>query len=182
MYRKIRHRKRTATTNYRKRRAQLKGDMTRVVVRKSNKAVTMQVVDYEKEGDKVVASVNSRELKSMGWEPRCNIPTAYLTGMLLATKVKDKKSDFILDIGLYRPVKGSVIFAAAKGFKDNGANLHSGIEFDEKRLSGAHIQSYATEAKEADYKVRFSSYIKSGFDVKGMTQKFESVKKELSSK
>ena len=182
MFRKIRNRRRTAKTNYKKRVASLKGGMDRVVVRKSNKAISMQVVAYEEAGDKVVASANSRELKGMGWEPRCNIPTAYLTGMLLAKKVSAKKDEFVLDIGLYRPVAGSVIFAAAKGFKDNGANLHSGIEFDEARITGAHIAKYASAAKEEDYKARFSSYIKSGFDVKGMTQKFEAVKKELANK
>jgi len=182
MYRRIRHRRQSAQTNYRKRFASLKGGMARVVVRKSNKAVTMQVLKYGESGDVVLASVNSRELRSMGWEPRCNIPTAYLTGLLLAKKVKGKERDFVLDIGLYRPVKGSVIFAAAKGFKDNGANLHSGIEFDEKRLSGAHIASYANSADENEYKSRFSTYIKAGFDVKAIDKKFEGVKKELMSK
>ncbi len=182
MYRMIRQRRRTATTNYKKRIASLKGGMDRVVVRKSNKAITMQIIEYEKDGDKVVASANSRELKGRGWEPRCNIPTAYLTGMLLAQKIKDKSTEFVLDIGLYRPVKGSVIFAAAKGFKDNGAKLNANIEFDEARLSGTHIANYANSIEDQSYKSRFSSYIKSGFDVKGMNKKFESVKKDLTIK
>lgn len=182
MYRMIRHRRRTSTTNYKKRIALLKGALKRVVVRKSNRAITMQIVEYEKDGDRIVTSVNSCELKSVGWEPRCNIPTAYLTGMLLAKKIKDKGSDFILDIGLYRPVKGSVIFAAARGFKDGGANLHGSIEFDDARLSGAHIAKYASAIDEQTYKSRFSSYVKSGFDLKNVNKKFESVKKELTSK
>lgn len=185
--RAIRHRRRSAKTNYRKRIASLKGGMDRVVVRKSNKAISMQVVEYSTTGDKVIASASSRELKAMGWEPKCNIPTAYLTGMLLAGKVakgKDKKSDFVLDIGLYRPVKGSVIFAAAKGFKDSGANLnlHANIEFDEARLSGKHISEYAGSLSDEKYKEHFSSYAKSGFEAKRITDKFESVKKELANK
>lgn len=182
MYRMIRHRRRNSVTNYRKRIALLKGGMKRVVIRKSNKAISMQVVEYESKGDRIVASANSRELKSMGWEPRCNIPTAYLTGMLLASKVKDKKEDFALDIGLYRPVKGSVIFAAAKGFKDNGANLHERIEFDNARLIGTHIANYAGSMDEQGVKSRFSAYAKSGFDVKSLDKKFEAVKKGLASK
>lgn len=182
MHRMIRRRKRTSTTNYRKRIAQLKSGMKRVVVRKSNRAITMQVVQYDINGDKVLASVNSKELGALGWEPRSNIPTAYLTGMLLANKLKDKSSDFILDIGLYRPVSGSVIFAAAKGFKDNGANLHSNIEVDEKRISGEHIAEYASKAEEQTYKTRFSAYIKSGFDVKSIKQKFEAAKKQIMNK
>ncbi|MDE1871299.1 MAG: 50S ribosomal protein L18 [Candidatus Micrarchaeota archaeon] len=187
MHKVIRHRRKSARTNYRKRIASLKGGMDRVVVRKSNKAISMQVVEYSISGDKVVASANSRELKAIGWEPRCNTPTAYLTGMLLAKKVgarKDRIPDFVLDIGLYRPVKGSVIFAAAKGFKDSdaGLNLHANIEFDSGRLSGKHISDYAGSLKEEKYKERFSSYAKSGFDAKDITKKFESVKKELASK
>ncbi len=182
-YRMIRHRRRTATTNYKKRTASLKGGMKRVVVRKSNKAITMEVIEYEKDGDKVILNVNSRELKKMGWEPRCNIPTAYLTGMLLAKKATANKSEeFVLDIGLYRPVKGSVIFAAAKGFKDNGANLLGSIEFDAARLSGAHIAKYAGSIDEANYKLRFSSYAKAGFDARSIDKKFETVRKELMNK
>lgn len=179
MYRRIRHRRRSATTNYKKRIAALKGGMERVVVRKSNKGISMQIVEYDINGDKVVASANSKELKSKGWEPRCNIPTAYLTGMLLAQKAKDKKADFILDIGLYRPVKSSVIFAAAKGFQDAGANLHATIEFDAARLSGAHIATYAKSIDQKDYETRFSSYVKSGFDAKEISKKFETVKSQL---
>jgi len=182
MYRRIRHRRKSATTNYKKRVATLKGGADRLVVRKSNKAVTLQIIRYEEKGDIVECTANSGELKKMGWQPRCNIPTAYLTGLLLATKLKDRKRDFVLDIGLYRPVKGSVVFAAAKGFKDSGANLHSGIEFDEARLSGTHISSYAKAIDENEYKSRFSSYIKEGFDVKSLESRFESVKKELMKK
>jgi large subunit ribosomal protein L18 len=182
MYRMIRHRRRNSTTNYKKRIASLKGETDRLVVRKSNKAITMQIIRYDKDGDKIVASANSRELKEKGWEPRCNIPTAYLTGMLLAQKIKDKNAQFVLDIGLYRPVKGSVIFAAAKGFKDNGAKLNATIDFDEKRLSGSHIAGYANGIGENNYKSRFSSYIKSGFDAKAIDKKFDSLKKELETK
>lgn len=178
----IRHRRRTASTNYRKRIASLKGGLKRLVVRKSNKAVTVQAIEYEASGDRVIASANSRELRAIGWEPRCNIPTAYLTGMLLAKKLNNDRSEFVLDIGLYRPVSGSVIFAAAKGFKDNGAGLRSSIEFDEKRLSGAHIAAHAGSLSNEDYKSRFSSYAKSGFDAKGISEKFESVKKSLINK
>jgi large subunit ribosomal protein L18 len=179
MYRYLKNRRRSAQTDYRKRIALLKGGMPRLVIRKSNKAIAAQIIEYSDIGDKVLASANSKELKQIGWEPRCNIPTAYLTGMLLAKKIKENKSEFVLDTGLYRPIKGSVIFAAAKGFKDNGANLRSNIEFDEKRLQGTHIETYAKSIKETDYNSRFSSYVKSKFDARSITEKFQSVKAEL---
>ncbi len=182
MYRMIRRRRRSSVTNYKKRIALLKSRTLRVVVRRSNRAITMQVIEYSGKGDRIIASANSRELKGMGWEPRCNIPTAYLTGMLLAKKTIDRKKEFVLDIGLYRPVKGSVIFAAAKGFKDSGANLLGEIEFDNARLSGAHIAGYADKLDENGYKTRFSDYAKSGFDAKDIIKKFESIRNELNGK
>jgi large subunit ribosomal protein L18 len=177
MYRAIRHRRLKAATNYKRRVAALKGGMKRLVVRKSNRSITLQIVEYGKDGDRVVASTSSRELKGIGWEPRCNIPTAYLTGMLLARKA-DRDSEYILDIGLYRPVKGSLIFAAAKGFSDSGAKLRNSIEFDEKRLAGEHIAKYAALAGNEGN--QFSAYAKAGFDVKEMQNKFNEAKRQLS--
>lgn len=176
MYRRIRHRRLSAVTNYKKRVASLKSGMRRLVVRKSNRGISLQIVEYEKSGDRILASSSSKELKGLGWEPRCNIPTAYLTGMLLGNKLKDKSSEYILDIGLYRPIKGSVIFAAAKGFSDCGQKLHNSIEFDEARLKGAHIAKYAAGEKG---KTQFSAYAKAGFDAKAIEEKFEAVKKQL---
>jgi large subunit ribosomal protein L18 len=179
MYRTIRHRRLKAVTNYKKRVAALKSGMKRLVVRKSNRTITLQIVEYGMEGDKVIATSSSRELKGIGWEPRCNIPTAYLTGMLLGKKA-DKNSEYILDIGLYRPVGGSVVFAAAKGFSDSGAKLHNSIEFDEKRLTGEHIAKYAESKGKEDS--QFSTYAKAGFNVKEIHNKFNEVKKHISAK
>jgi large subunit ribosomal protein L18 len=171
MYRMVRRRRRTATTNYPKRIRELKGGMPRLVVRKSNRGVLLQVVNYEENGDKVVASATSKDLKKMGWEPRCNIPTAYLTGLLLAKKWKGEAT---LDIGLYKPVKGSVVFAAAKGAQDGGLKLGANIEIDASRLSGGHIENYS-KAEPA----RFGAYSKAGFDPAKMKAKFEETKGAL---
>ncbi|MCL4403358.1 MAG: 50S ribosomal protein L18 [Candidatus Marsarchaeota archaeon] len=144
MYKFKRARRKSAQTDYRKRVALLKGRMPRVVVRKSNREITMQVVEFMPDGDKVVASVSSKALRAFGWEPRCNIPTAYLTGLLLSSHVKNKDEKYVLDIGLYRPIRNSVIFAAAKGAIDAGMGISSGMEFDESRLEGKHIEAYAS--------------------------------------
>lgn len=168
MYRMVRRRRRTAETDYLRRVKELKGGMPRLVVRKSNRGVIAQVILYEENGDKVAASVNSGELREMGWEPRCNIPTAYLTGLLLAKKWKGQAT---LDIGLYKPVKSSVVFAAAKGAQDGGIKLGANIEIDQARLSGAHIEGYfKTEP------ARFGAYSKAGFDPAKIKEKFEEAK------
>jgi large subunit ribosomal protein L18 len=164
----VRRRRRTAETNYPKRIRELKGGIARLVVRKSNRGVLLQVVNYEDNGDKVVASVTSGDLRKVGWEPRCNIPTAYLTGLLLAKKWKGEAT---LDIGLYKPVKGSVVFAAAKGAQDGGLKLGTPIEMDSARLSGEHIEKYAKTVP-----ARFGAYSKAGFDPAQIKAKFEEAK------
>lgn len=168
MYRMIRRRRRTSETDYPKRIKELKGGMARMVIRKSNRGILAQIILYEENGDKVAASVNSKELRKMGWEPRCNLPTAYLTGLLLAKKWKGEAT---VDIGLSKPVKGSVVFAAAKGAQDGGLKLGSNIEMDPARLSGSHIENYSKTAP-----VRFGGYSKAGFDPAAIRAKFEEAK------
>jgi large subunit ribosomal protein L18 len=178
----IRVRRRKALTDYSKRIALLKSGSPRAVVRRSNRAISMQVIAYELDGDKVLKSVNSRELKAFGWEPRCNMPTAYLTGLLLAKKAAELKGKrLVLDTGIYRPVKGAVIFAAAKGSIDGGLDIAANIEIDAKRLSGAHIAGYAAnkEALSKSTKHQFAAYAKAGFDAAKMSERFEEVKKKI---
>lgn len=169
---RIRRRRLSAETDYKKRVKELKGGMPRLVIRKSNRGIIAQIIDYTEDGDKVIASANSNELRKMKWEPRCNIPTAYLTGLLLSKKWS--KGNAVLDLGLYKPMKGSVIFAAAKGAQDGGLKVLGNIEMDAARISGAHIESYAKEKKE-----RFTGYTKAGFDVSSMKAKFEEAKKGI---
>ena len=173
MQKLIRKRRRNSKTDYRSRAAMLKGGMPRLVVRKSNRSVTVQLIEYDPQGDRTVAIARSNELKGKGWEPRCNIPTAYLTGMLLAGKSKSDK-EATLDIGLTRPIKGSVIFAAAKGFQDAGGKLRGSIEFEEKRLGGEHIGAYAGINDKM-----FSAYTKAGFDAKNIKTKFDDIRNSL---
>ncbi len=177
----IRKRRVQGTTNYRKRIALLKGGLLRIVVRKSNRGITMQVCEYSENGDKVLASANSKELKGMGWPSRGNTPTAYLTGMLLAhnaSKVKDR--EMVLDIGLQKPTKASVLFAAAKGAIDSGLKVRSGIEFDEKRITGEHIINYAKSMKQGEgSEHQFSSYRKDNVDIERMNVLFNKVKDSI---
>jgi large subunit ribosomal protein L18 len=180
----IKKRRRLGVTNYHKRIALLKSGMPRVVVRKSNRAVKLQIIAYTPTGDKVLASANSRELTEYGWSPRCNIPTAYLTGMLLAGKAKSiKKEAFIPDIGLYRPVKSSVAFAAIKGCMDNGLKIPGTIEMDGAKITGKAIKDYAQKiSAKGGNKTQFSKYAKDKFDVSKIDEAFESVKKKIASK
>ncbi|OJI08156.1 HSal18 [Candidatus Micrarchaeum sp.] len=167
-------------TNYRKRIAILKGRMPRVVIRRSNRSITAQIISYEPNGDKVKASAVSSELKALGWMPKSNIPTAYLTGMLLAKKAHEKgiKGAMVLDIGLNKPIKGNVIFSAAKGCKDNGLDLVSEIEADESRLSGKHIADYAKTGSGKGVS-EFAQYEKAKLNVKELDKVFADVKGKI---
>jgi large subunit ribosomal protein L18 len=119
-------RKREQKTNYRKRIALIKSNKNRLVVRKSNKYLTAQIVSYSEKGDNVIKGVHSKELLKQGWKHSCkNIPAAYLTGLLLANKMKDQKNkECVVDFGLQIPLKGnSKMYALIKGAVDGGLKM-----------------------------------------------------------
>lgn len=170
-----------ALTNYKRRLALVKGGSDRLVVRKTNRGVIIQIVHYEEDGDRIIKTVRSGELSKYGWSPRCNIPTAYLSGMLMGKRFGDRNSELVLDIGLYKPIKDSVVFAAAKGFIDSGMSLRGNIEFDSGRLSGSHIADFAGKVSEDEgrYKSQFSKYREVGLDLGKMAEMFEEAKERI---
>jgi len=181
MVRIIKNRRKRALTDYRSRLTMLKSGMDRVVIRKSNRSITAQVSRFGQKGDIIVAMAHSSELKGFGWEPRANIPTAYLTGFLLAQKAKALGlGDCILDIGLYKPLKSSVVFSAAKGCIDNGMKIRGTFDVDMGRISGSHISAYAKSVKQGS--PQFSVYKKSNFDTSKIGEVFDEVKKKIMSK
>jgi len=138
-------RKREGSTNYKRRLALLKSKKPRLVIRKSNKYIICQIIDYNESGDKVLASVNSISLKKLGWKHGCNnLPASYLTGFMLGLVAKKAKvKEAILDYGLYTTTKSSRIYTAMKGSIDAGLNVPHGKEDQtlpsEERISGKHI-------------------------------------------
>ncbi len=142
-------RRRELKTDYRKRLALLKGRKPRLVVRKSNNAMTVEVISYEEKGDKVNAFFTSLALKKMGWNGHTgNLPAAYLAGYACAKRaLKAGVKEAVLDIGLLSPVHGSRVFASLKGAIDAGLKIPA----DEKvfpsaqRISGKHINEEAVK-------------------------------------
>lgn len=115
-------RRRIGRTSYSKRLALLKSGAPRLVIRKSNKYITAQIVALASKGDTVLASVHSSALKKLGWAHDCkNLPAAYLTGYLLGKSAKVKKA--IADLGLYTLTKGCRIYAALSGAIDGGLEI-----------------------------------------------------------
>lgn len=136
-------RRREYKTNYKKRLNLLKSKKNRLVIRPTNRYIIVQIVQYHPDGDRILCSANSKELKKLGWNISCsNTSAAYLTGFLCGLKaIKAKKisdKDAILDIGLKVSTKGSKIYAAGKGAADAGMNIPISDEIlpDEKRIKG----------------------------------------------
>jgi len=138
-------RTREGRTNYHTRLALLSSQKPRLVVRKSNKYVICQIINYSAKGDKVAASAHSKQLKKLGWKHSCNnIPAAYLAGLMLgAAAQKAKVLDAVFDMGLYQSTKGSVIYAALKGVADAGLQVPHSADIlpSEDRIAGKHTKS-----------------------------------------
>jgi len=129
-------------TNYRKRLALIKSGKARLVIRKSLSNISVQLINFNPNGDQTVASAVSTELKKFGWTKTGNIPAAYLTGLLAGKKAKEKNvKEAVLDLGIQTSTKGSRIYAALKGVLDAGVNVpHSkDILPSEDRINGKHI-------------------------------------------
>ncbi len=136
-------RERDGQTDYKKRLALLKSRLPRLVVRISNKHICCQVINHEKEGDRVIASGFSKELVKLGWKgSTSNTPAAYLTGYLCGRRAKKAEIEkAVLDIGRRSVIRGSRVFAALKGALDAGIEIpHSeSILPPQERIEGAHI-------------------------------------------
>lgn len=119
-------RRREGRTDYAKRLALIKSRTTRMVVRKTNSAIIIQFINFAFGGDRTAVTVHSGKLaKLFSWPAKRNVYTAYLAGLYAGKEARKKNiSDFILDIGLQRPTKGSVLFAALKGVIDAGLKTH----------------------------------------------------------
>jgi large subunit ribosomal protein L18 len=139
-------RRRESKTDYKSRLSLLKSGKPRLVVRRSLKYIRAQIVEYDPTGDKTALSATSSELRALGWKFACNnIPAAYLTGLLIGKKAKDKNiAEVVLDSGLYKSTKGSRVYAVVKGAHDAGLKMpHSdGMLPSDERVAGQHIESY----------------------------------------
>jgi len=139
-------RRREGKTDYSKRIKILQSKTLRLVVRKSNKYIVVQLVEYTPKGDKTLLTAHSSKLKEFGWQHGTkNIPAAYLTGLLAGKLAKQKKiTEAVLDIGLHVSTNGAKIFAALKGAADAGLkiNYNPKIVPSADRLSGKHIAEH----------------------------------------
>lgn len=162
-------RRREGRTNYYQRSRLVLSEFPRMVVRRTNRQVIVQLVEAALEGDRTLVAAYSSELAAFGYKGYGgNTPAAYLTGMLFAVKTQKAGYDTaILDIGLNRASRGSRVFAALKGAVDAGLDVPHGDEVlpDDDRVHGAHIAAYAPE--------------RAGDLVENVKQVAEAIQKEL---
>jgi len=180
-------RKKEGRTDYRKRLKLLSSRRVRFVVRLSERNVLTQLITYERDGDRVLASASSKDLEKLGWKaPRSNLPAAYLVGTLLAKKaagLKDPVKSAILDLGNTTPIPSSRVYAVLRGAVDSGLEVpHSDdVLPPDDRISGAHIEEYAKSLKgeQKKYERQFSATLKAGVDPTMFTDYFNKFKEKI---
>ncbi len=178
-------RKRKGLTNYRMRLKLLLSEKPRLVVRKTLKNIIVQIIEYRKEGDRILASVSSNHLQSLGWKSsKQNIPSAYLVGLLIGKKAKEKNiKEMVLDMGYQKSIKGSRIYAVVKGVLDSGISIPHNKDMlpTVKRIRGEHIASYASAIKgdKENYSKRFGVYLKNGIEPEGFSEYFDKIKNKI---
>ncbi|MEI6731195.1 MAG: 50S ribosomal protein L18 [archaeon] len=126
--RSIRRRRLESRTDYKARLSLLKSEKVRLVIRKSNRYLTAQLVSTDIAQDKVLTGVTSRDLLDHGWPKELfgslkSLAAAYLTGKLLAKKSAGKTKEAILDMGMNRNVKKSRIYAVLAGAIAGGVKV-----------------------------------------------------------
>jgi len=173
-------RKKEGRTNYQKRLHLLMSRKHRIVVRKSLRALLVQVVDYDEDGDKVILSVHSRDLKKYGIPYfNNNISIAYLTGFLCGKRaISNKINEGIIDFGLQRAQPKGKLMAVVKGLVDAGMNIPHNPESlpDDSRIKGEHIVQYSSSTKDTKL---FSSYASAKVDLSKFSEMVEQAKLKI---
>jgi large subunit ribosomal protein L18 len=141
-------------TNYHKRMILLKGKSPRLVIRKTNRYLILQIIESQDAQDKIIFSANTKELLEKGWPEEKSgslksLGAAYLAGFLLGKKAGKIKERIILDTGLIPSTKGSRIYAAVKGFADAGMKINYDKEMvpSQERMENPNTESFFSKIK-----------------------------------
>jgi len=136
-------------TDYNARFVMLKGNMGRIVFRKTNRHIIGQYIKSNAAQDSIVKGTDSKALLKYGWPKAAegslkSTPAAYLTGLLLGKMVieKEGKTKAMFDIGLQKNAPRSRMYAFLKGVVDSGVNINCdpAVFPDEARLLGRHMK------------------------------------------
>jgi large subunit ribosomal protein L18 len=137
-------RRRENKTDYKLRTNLLKSKYPRIVVRITNKYFIVQVIESSEAQDRVIAGLTSKKLLENGWDKKNSgslksIPAGYLTGLMLAKKLK--KGKFIVDLGMARTIPGSRVYSVVRGLVDGGLDIPCSNKVfpSDGRLNGEHL-------------------------------------------
>ena len=150
-------RRKEGKTDYKLRLKILKSDIPRIVIRKTNKYFTLQVLTSKEAQDKVIMGTTSQNLIKEGLDKKYigslkSIPAGYITGLLFAKKL-DRKQEYIMDLGMIRTIPKNRIYAVVKGLTEGGANIRvkKKVLPSEERINGNNLKD---ETKEASKKLK----------------------------
>ena len=179
-------RNREGKTNYKKRLQHLLSEKQRLVIRRSLRVIRIQLISYTPQGDRVNTCVESRMLAKYGWKGSYNsIPAAFLTGLLLAQKAREKGiKECICDLGNASSMPGGVLFAALSGAVTGGLTIPVNNKAfpKQERIEGKHIAEYAKKLKEKNetvYKRQFAQYLKNNTIPEDIPNMFQTVKAKI---
>ncbi len=125
----IRRRRLERRTDYKARLALLKSGEKRLIARKTNRYIIAQIVESIKAQDNVIITMTSKILLSHGWPKEYagslkSLQAAYLIGMIIGKSAQRKKvKQAIFDIGMYRNVHKSRLYALLKGALDSNLKI-----------------------------------------------------------
>ncbi|NCN98844.1 50S ribosomal protein L18 [Candidatus Pacearchaeota archaeon CG10_big_fil_rev_8_21_14_0_10_35_219] len=155
--RTIKRRRKEGKTDYKARMGFLKSGKARLVIRKTNKHVIVQLVESDVAKDKVIKSVSSKKLISLGW-PKENVGSlksigaCYLTGLVFAKEVGNKEA--IADFGLHRSAHSGRLYAVLKGAIEGGMKIKCNEKFlpNESRINANEKIKKAIEKVKGELK------------------------------
>ena len=163
-------RRRMGATDYRARKKMITSSVPLLAVRVSSKNVSAQFIKPRAEGDHVLSSAHSRNLRKLGWKGSAkSVPACYLLGLWAGKKAKAKGVErAYLYNGLSPFVKGSRVSALVRGVKEAGVEVPIADEAvpSEDRLSGKAAADYARKLLAEDksrYSKVFSGLLAAGF-------------------
>lgn len=145
----LKRRRKEQKTDYIKRIKLLKSGKPRIVFRRTNRYIITQYVVSEEARDKVIFSINSKQLLKYGWPEKSkgslkSIPASYLTGFLIGKQIISKKLETpIIDFGMLRTLHKTKIFAFIKGLNNAGINIICDEKTfpNEETIKGEHMKN-----------------------------------------
>lgn len=172
-------RRREGLTNYRKRLKLVKSGLPRLVIRRTNRYIIVQLTYSVAGGDKTVATVTSKDLLKHGWRDGLkNTPAAYLTGILAGVKAKKLGiTKLVADLGLFP--RSSRLYAVIKGVLDVGVEVPASEEVlpPEERLRGEHIKAYFDDISQQPERKTFTKVDREAYA--RLSEHVEEVKQRL---